>query len=108
VTVAGAMNATTGATIGIQELRGKAIEAIGIIAEAVGGEVFQPDAADIMQCLLICMQEYEISGSATGSVVADGDGNSNSKGSERVEIIYDYILPACARISKVLGINIYI
>ena len=63
------------------ELRGKAMQCVGLIGEAVGDETFAGDAVEIMQLLLGAMNSQE----------ADSDS------------IFDYILPACARISKALG-----
>eukprot|EP01041_Mallomonas_annulata_P004670 gene4670-9261_t len=59
------------------ELRGRAMEAVGLIGEAVGEDVFSNDAMEIMQLLLSGLCEDDTS--------------------------FEYILPACARISKVLG-----
>jgi len=63
------------------ELRGKAMQCVGLIGEAVGDEIFAPDAIEIMQLLI----------SAIGTKENDIDSE------------FDYILPACARISKALG-----
>ena len=63
------------------ELRGKAMQCVGLIGEAVGDDIFAPDALEIMQLLLGVMGQQDI----------DSD------------IKFDYILPACARISKALG-----
>ena len=58
-------------------LRGKAMECVGLIGEAVGAEVFSNDALEVMHLLI-------------GAMGQDDD------------ITFDYILPACGRISKAL------
>ena len=64
------------------EIRGKAMQCIGLIGEAVGDETFAPDALEIMQQLL--------------AAISDSSMNDNT---------FEYVLPACARISKALGSN---
>ena len=63
------------------ELRGKAMQCVGLIGEAVGDEVFAGDALEIMQLLIRAIGHQE----------------ANS------DVLFDSILPACARISKALG-----
>jgi hypothetical protein len=63
------------------KLRGKAMECVGLIGDAVGVQTFSQDALEIMQELL-------------GAMKAD---------QEAQDITFEYILPACARISKALG-----
>ena len=58
------------------------MDCIGLLGEAVGAEEFYNDATEVMQILLTCMQ-------------TDSDNDVN----------FDYILPACARISKTLQQN---
>ena len=62
-------------------LRGKAMECVGLVGEAVGDEVFAQDAQEVMEILLSAMGQ------------SDDD------------TTFDHILPACARISKTLGAN---
>ena len=61
-------------------LRGKAMECAGLIGEAVGAEIFSGDALEIMQLLI-------------EAIGVDDD------------TTFDYILPACGRISKALEIQ---
>lgn len=61
-------------------LRGKAMECAGLVAGAVGVEVFSGDALDVMTLL-------------AGALGADVGSDAT----------FEYILPACARISKSLG-----
>merc|ERR1711871_348359 len=63
------------------ELRGKAMQCVGLIGEAVGDEICAGDALEIMQLLI----------NAIGHQEANSD------------VLFDSILPACARISKALG-----
>ena len=65
----------------LSTLRGKAMECVGLVGEAVGDEVFAQDAQEVMEILLTAMGQ------------CDDD------------ITFDHILPACARISKALGAN---
>lgn len=65
-------------------LRGKAMECIGLIGEAVGAEIFSPDANEVMGYLVHAMT----TGSDTSSAC---------------DTVFEYILPTCARISKALG-----
>lgn len=65
-----------------QLYRGKAMECIGLIAEVVGFQTFAPDSIEVMSLLIQALH-------------CDVD----------QEITFDYILPACARISKGLGSN---
>ena len=58
-------------------LRGKAMECAGLIGESVGAETFSVDALEIMQHLIEAIGEDD-------------------------DITFDYILPACGRISKSL------
>lgn len=60
-------------------LRGRAMECVGLLGEAVGADVFSADALDVMNSLL-------------GAIDLDKDS----------DLTFDYILPACARISKAL------
>jgi hypothetical protein len=69
------------------ELRGKAMECAGLIGEAVGADTFSSDALAIMNCLITAMNSEA---AALGSKSGSGD------------ITFDYILPACARMSKAL------
>eukprot|EP01038_Epipyxis_sp_PR26KG_P010303 gene10303-13849_t len=62
------------------EVRGKAMECVGLIGEAVGVEIFSNDALEIMQLFMNAMHQ-DIEKDCT----------------------FEYILPACARISKALG-----
>jgi hypothetical protein len=62
------------------ELRGKAMECAAFIGDAVGVDLFANDAYEIMTTLITAM---------------GADANSDST--------FEYILPACARISKALG-----
>ena len=64
------------------KLRGKAMECVGLIGDAVGVQTFNQDALEIMHELL-------------GAMKAD---------QEAQDITFEYILPACARISKALGL----
>ena len=61
-------------------LRGKAMECAGLIGDAVGTEIFSGDALEIMQLLIEAMGEDD-------------------------DTTFDYILPACGRISKALQHN---
>ena len=61
-------------------LRGKAMECIGLIGEAVGSEIFASDAVEVMACLMHTLTTDSAS-----------------------DAVFEYILPACARISKALG-----
>ena len=61
-------------------LRGKAMECVGLIGEAVGSEMFSDDAVEVMSCLMHVL-------------TTDASGDS----------VFEYVLPACARISKALG-----
>lgn len=63
------------------KLRGKAMECVGLIGDAVGVQSFAPDALEIMQELISAME-------------ADRQAQ---------DITFEYILPACARMSKALG-----
>lgn len=63
------------------KLRGKAMECVGLIGDAVGVHAFAPDALEIMQELLNAMEADK----------------------EAQDITFEYILPACARMSKALG-----
>lgn len=60
-------------------LRGRAMECVGLLGEAVGADVFSADALDVMNALL-------------GAIDLDKDS----------DLTFDYILPTCARISKAL------
>lgn len=64
------------------DLRGKAMQCVGLLGEAVGVQTFAPDALEVMQLLLAAM---------AGKTPETSDG------------IFESILPACARISKALG-----
>ena len=64
------------------ELRGKAMECVGLIGEAVGNnECFTNDAVEIMKILI----------------------NNMNLNEQNDDMIYDYILPACVSISKAIG-----
>ncbi len=63
------------------KLRGKAMECVGLIGDAVGVQTFAPDALEIMHELLNAMEADK----------------------EAQDITFEYILPACARMSKALG-----
>ena len=65
----------------LSTLRGKAMECVGLVGEAVGDEIFAQDAQEVMEILLSAMGQ------------SDDDAT------------FDHILPACARISKTLGAN---
>ena len=67
----------------LAKLRGKAIQAVGLVGEAVGASIFTPDAQEVLGILMADMQ-----GSA-----ADQD----------MDLAFEYVLPACVRISKALG-----
>ncbi|CAM9098384.1 unnamed protein product, partial [Ectocarpus fasciculatus] len=67
-------------------LRGKAMQCVGLIGDAVGEEMFLSDAVEIMEILIGAMNA---SASTEGSTGDDG--------------LFDYILPACCRIAKALG-----
>jgi len=62
--------------------RGKAMECVGLIGEAVGVNIFVSDAMDIMRLFVQALQ-------------LDTEKNTT----------FDYILPACARISRALRQN---
>jgi hypothetical protein len=61
-------------------LRGKAMECVGLVADAVGVSVFSGDALEVMTLLV-------------GALSADTGSDST----------FEYILPSCARISRALG-----
>ena len=61
----------------MSQLRGRAMECIGLIGEAVGAEIFAGDALEVMQLLIEAMGHDD-------------------------DVTFDYILPACGRISKAL------
>ena len=61
-------------------LRGKAMECAGLVGEAVGSVIFSRDALEIMQLLIEAIGEDD-------------------------DTTFDYILPACGRISKALQHN---
>jgi len=67
-------------------LRGKAMECIGLIGEAVGSDIFSADANEVMACLVHAM------------TTASDDASSAS-----CDTVFEYILPTCARVSKALG-----
>ena len=69
-------------------LRGKAIECIGTIAEAVGPDVFMPEANTLMQALVSIKQSL----SSSSSSAADADDGT-----------LNYIVAAEARIAKCIG-----
>lgn len=62
--------------------RGKAMECVGLIGEAVGVSIFASDATDIMRLFIQALQ-------------LDTERNTT----------FDYILPACARISRAMRKN---
>jgi len=62
--------------------RGKAMECVGLIGEAVGVNIFASDATDIMRLFIQALQ-------------LDTERNTT----------FDYILPACARISRAMRMN---
>lgn len=64
----------------LAQLRGKAMECVGLIGDAVGAQVFAPDALEIMTLLNTALMQDVT--------------NDNT---------FEFILPACARISKALG-----
>ena len=72
----------------LMKLRGKAMNTIGLVGDAVGAELFTPDAIEVMHMLL-----QDLS-----SCAGSGPGNLHDQ-----DVAFDYILPACARISKALG-----
>lgn len=67
-------------------LRGKAMQCVGLIGDAVGEEMFFPDAVEIMEILI-------------GALNANSGGGSSGGD----DSLFDYILPACCRIAKALG-----
>lgn len=69
-------------------LRGKAMQCVGLVGDAVGEELFFPDAVEIMEILL-------------GALKASTETVSSPIGGD--DTLFDYILPACCRISKALG-----
>lgn len=60
-------------------LRGKAMQCAGLVGNAVGVKVFAGDALELMNLMISCL------------------------GQEDIDSVFDYILPACADISKALG-----
>ena len=66
----------------LAKLRGKAMNCAGTLSDAVGPAIFGPDAMQIMHLILSAM-------SVSGNFDSD--------------TTFEYILPACARISKTLG-----
>jgi len=72
------------------KLRGRAMECIGLVGDAVGNDVFYNDAIEVMNILLIDLNT-SFTNSATSGRDVDND------------VAFDYILPACARIAKALG-----
>jgi hypothetical protein len=72
------------ASPGLQSLRGKAMECAGLVGEAVGAELFFTDAREIMQLFINAMSGQ------------DSDKDTST---------FEHILPACARISKALGVH---
>jgi hypothetical protein len=71
-------------------LRGKAMQCVGLVGEAVGAELFLPDAVEIMEILMEAMAASAAADAAGGARAAD-------------DTLFDYILPACCRIAKALG-----
>jgi len=70
----------------LTKLRGKAMTCISTISEAVGPKIFAADSMEVVCLILGAMPN--------GSVV---------KITADIDIVFDHILPACARISKTLG-----
>ena len=67
----------------LAKLRGKAIRAVGLVGEAVGASVFTADAQEVL-----------------GILMADVQG---SAATQDMDDAFEYVLPACVRISKALG-----
>ena len=78
------MKHSTGETQGV--LRGRAMQCVGLIGDAVGAEAFYPDAVEIMEILITAMNATMDPAARTSD-----------------DTLFDYILPACCRISKALG-----
>jgi len=64
------------------KLRGKAMDCVGLVGDAVGSSLFSQDAADVMLLLIKDLK---------------------SSSAEAQDIAFDYVLPACARIARALG-----